>query len=167
MKDKKHANPHDTFVRRIFSDPETARGFVASKLKKEILATLDLDSLELVEGSFVDEELRESHSDLLFTVRFRDGGTGLIYILLEHKSFPDPMTPFQLLRYMVRIWESQQRANVELSPIIPLILYHGETKWTTNRTMQDIIDAPWEQHIRRPRFQQVRGHHSRCRTFVM
>ena len=25
----------------------------------------------------------------------------------------------------------------------------------------------WEQHVRRPRFQQVRGHHLGCRTFVM
>ena len=152
-KDKQRANPHDTFVKRVFSDPETARGLVASKLRGEIVAILDMDSLVLAEGSFVDAELRESHSDLLYSVRFRDGRTGLIYILLEHKSSPDPMTPFQLLRYMVRIWESQQRDNVALSPIIPLILYHGETEWNTSRTMQDIIDAPPEMQCYVPQFE--------------
>lgn len=153
MNDKKQANPHDTFVKRIFSDPETARGLVASKLRGEIVAILDMDSLVLAEGSFVDEELRESHSDLLYSVSFRDGRTGLIYILLEHKSAPDPMTPFQLLRYMVRIWESQQRDKIALSPIIPLILYHGETVWNTSRTMLDIINAPPEMQEYVPEFE--------------
>ena len=49
MKQGKRANPHDTFVKRIFSEPQAARGLVGSKLSAEILALLDLDSLVLAE----------------------------------------------------------------------------------------------------------------------
>ena len=104
-------------------------------------------------GSFADEELRESHSDLLYQISFQDGRNGFVFVLFEHKSAPDPLTPLQLLRYKVRIWERQLREKTVLSPIIPLILYHGETPWTTSRTMQDILKAPPEIICCVPQFQ--------------
>ena len=65
------------------------------------------------------------------------------------------MSPFQLLRYMVRIWEQQIRDGVSLNPIIPLILYHGQNAWTSSRTMQDIVDAPAELEHFLPQFDSV------------
>jgi predicted transposase YdaD len=38
----------------------------------DLVAALDLDSLELQKDTFVDEELRESYSDLLYSVQFVD-----------------------------------------------------------------------------------------------
>jgi len=49
---------------------------------------LDLKALELVKGSFVDPQLREYHSDLLYRLRLKDGEPALAYILLEHKRHP-------------------------------------------------------------------------------
>jgi predicted transposase YdaD len=45
---------------------------------------LDLESLRLMPGSFVDDELRSRHTDLLFSVTFR-GRPALIYVLFEHQ----------------------------------------------------------------------------------
>lgn len=36
---------------------------------------------------------------------------------------------FQLLRYMVRIWEKERDKTGLVSPIIPLVVYHGRVKW--------------------------------------
>ncbi len=55
--------------------------------------------------SFIDKDLKELYSDLLFQVSLRDNSVGYVYILLEHKSYQEPSTAFHLLRYMVKIWE--------------------------------------------------------------
>ena len=45
-----------------------------------------------------------------------------VYILFEHKSYADRLTSFQLLRYLVRIWERMLRQGEPLAPVIPLVL---------------------------------------------
>ena len=155
MSDDKLSNPHDQFVKYAFSNLEDARDLMSRTLPADVLAEVDLATLAIVAGSFVDVELRERHSDLLFQLSFRGGENGFVYILFEHKSFPDPQLPFQLLRYIVRIWEGQLRDKVALSPIIPLILYHGLTSWNTSRTMQDIVKAPAEMVRYVPQFDSI------------
>ena len=69
--------------------------------------------IRLVDASFVDAVLHQSHSDRLFEARLKDGGTAFVYVLLEHKAAPDPGTPLQMLGYMVRIWQryAEDRAS--------------------------------------------------------
>ena len=93
---------------------------------------------EPLAGSFIDPELRESFSDRLFQAALKDGRTVYLYVLIEHKSEPDPGTPVQLVGYMQRIWQryaeqdSPNRAwrYRHLPPIIPLVLYNGRLEWT-------------------------------------
>src|SRR5262249_5007708 len=55
----------------------------------------------------------------------------LIYVLMEHKSAPDPTVAFQLLRYLVRIWDDWRKQSKTrlLPPVIPLVVYHGSSAW--------------------------------------
>jgi predicted transposase/invertase (TIGR01784 family) len=132
-------NPHDSVVRQTLGRPEVARGYFRHNLPEELLAHLDLETLERVQDSFVDPELHPSASDLLFTVDYLpEGGAEveskklLLYLLIEHKSYPDRMTLFQLLRYMMRIWErhcAENRKGSGLPPVYPMILYHGGRPW--------------------------------------
>jgi predicted transposase/invertase (TIGR01784 family) len=133
-------NPHDSVVKQTLGRPEVAVGYFRYNLPEELLARLDLTTLERVPGSFVDPELHPSASDLLFTVGYLpEGDTDdgpeklLIYLLIEHKSYPDLMTLFQLLRYMVRIWErycAENQKESMLPPLYPMILYHGKRPWS-------------------------------------
>ena len=51
---------------------------------------VDTDTVEMVNTSFIDEDLKEHLSDLLYRVKLvHQEGDVLIYILLEHKSRPD------------------------------------------------------------------------------
>jgi hypothetical protein len=52
-----------------------------------------------------------------------------IAILLEHKSSPVSFPHFQLIRYMLEIWEQNQKDLKPFLPILPVILYHGEGSW--------------------------------------
>jgi predicted transposase/invertase (TIGR01784 family) len=127
-------NPHDRFFKDLLSRPEAAVDFLTNYLPPEIAALLDLSAPELVKDSFIDEELRQHFSDLLYRVNLKRGGDALVYILFEHKSGPDEWVAFQLLRYEVRIWEAERRNGAEKLPLIfPLVFYHGREKWNVAR----------------------------------
>ena len=122
------------------------RSLIESHLPSSVIRSLDLDSLQLQKDSFVDDHLRESYSDLLYSVSWVDekgrSRTARIYLLLEHKSQIDQMTCLQLLRYVVRIWEQQHRNDQPLCPVFPLVIYHGESPWTAPRTLDELLGTP-------------------------
>ena len=136
-------NPHDLFFRETFSRPEVARDFMTEYLPAKVVAVLDLNSLELQKDSFIDPELREHFSDLLYRVQQRDGNEANVYLLLEHKSSPDVQVALQLLRDMVRHWERAQREKVKpLPPIIPVVVYHGQEKWQISENFMGLFQGP-------------------------
>ncbi len=97
--------PHDGFFKRLFGNLEVAADFLRNYLPAETLSLLDLDTLTLEKESFIDPELRESFSDLLFSVQTTTKNNVFIYLLLEHKSAPDFWAAFQLLRYIMECWQ--------------------------------------------------------------
>ncbi|HOU93774.1 MAG TPA: Rpn family recombination-promoting nuclease/putative transposase, partial [Polyangiaceae bacterium] len=96
--------PHDKLFREAMSNGKDAAAMLRAVLPAALVAELDLDELRLEPGTFVDEELRRSQSDVLLRTRHR-GREASVYVLFEHKSGPDRWTVLQVLRYMVRIWE--------------------------------------------------------------
>jgi predicted transposase/invertase (TIGR01784 family) len=134
-------NLHDRFLKYTFDRTEAAADFLANYLPPEIGRALDFSSVQAVKGTFVDPDLGERFSDLLYKVGIRNGGEAFIYILVEHKSAPDKWVGFQLLRYMLRIWESVAREGKQkLPPIFPLVLYHGRGKWRVAGNLGSLID---------------------------
>jgi predicted transposase/invertase (TIGR01784 family) len=123
--------PHDAFFKDMMADSELAGQLIREHLPSSFTGLIADEAPELVPGSFVDDELRQHISDVLHRLKLKDGGAAYIYTLFEHKSQPDPMTPFQLLRYMEKIWSKLIRdgENLPLPTIIPLVIYHGERKW--------------------------------------
>ena len=124
-------NPHDKFFKAIFSRPEVAKDFLSQCLPLEISELLDPDSIALAKDSFINHALHEQFSDILYTANFKSGSQLYLYLLFEHKSYPEPLIAFHLLRYMIQIWEQDLKNNPSHSfrPIIPIVLYHGEYKW--------------------------------------
>ncbi len=134
-------NPHDSFFRETFGRKEIAAGFLREYLPKALLQKIDLESLTAVKDSFVEKELRQHFSDLLYTVRHQEGNLYL-YLLFEHKSYPDPWTGLQLLRYLVRIWEQHRKQHPKerkLPAVVPLVLYHGRKKWRLSDRFSSLI----------------------------
>jgi hypothetical protein len=110
-----------------------------------MIEALDWSTLALQPGSFVDPDLNPSHTDLLFASAWRGGTEALVYVLYEHQSTSDRWMPFRLLRYMVRIWEHWLRKHVKataLPVIVPVVLYHGDERWSAARAFDALIDVP-------------------------
>jgi predicted transposase YdaD len=124
---------HDEFFKALMEQPGAAGALLRERLPQEIAALLAEGEPELVKGSFIDEELSESHSDRLYRVQLASGGSAYVYCLIEHKSAPDARVGLQLLRYLVRIWERLDReakGRGLLPPVIPLVVYHGADAWS-------------------------------------
>lgn len=144
--------PHNNFFQFALSHLPNARSLIETQLSSAALAELNLDTLQLESGSFIDTDLREKFSDLLLSVRLADTivdttaknaeERALVYFLFEHKSQSDPLTVFQLLTYIVRIWEKRLRDGLPLCPIVPLVVYHGESGWTAARSISELVRSP-------------------------
>lgn len=149
------SNPHDRFFRETFSRTEIARDFLRNYLPEEVSGLLDFSSLELRKDSFVNPDLQQHFSDLLYKVDLRDGREAYAYLLFEHKSYPESLVAFQLLRYLVRIWEQERRQgrNQTLAPIIPLVIYHGRAKRRVPLDFRALFLGPEELRPYWPSFQ--------------
>jgi hypothetical protein len=88
------ASPHDTFFRESFSRREVALDFLRWHLPAELLAEIDLDTLDIGKDSYVSSDLRTAYSDLVYRVQHRDGPVS-VYLLFEHKSSPEHWTLLQ------------------------------------------------------------------------
>ncbi len=135
-------NIHDRFFRETFSRREIAQDFLDEYLPDEIRRQIDLSTLDIVKDSFIDKELREHRSDITYTVRMKDI-TVYLYLLFEHKSFPDPLTGFQLLRYIVRLGEhhfQQNPKSKKFPPVFPTVFYHGRTEWRIPDNFQHLVE---------------------------
>ena len=90
------ATPHDELFRALVSDPGRAAALIRDHLPDRVVGLLT-DAMPVpLDGSFVDEALRGSQSDMLFKVELASGGPAFVYVLAEHKSHADPGTPLQL-----------------------------------------------------------------------
>jgi predicted transposase/invertase (TIGR01784 family) len=145
----KISNPHDRFSKEILSQPAAAAVFLANYLPKKVAAALRFARIEVMKGSFVDTDFKEFFSDLLYRVRLKGRRDAFVYVLIEHKSAPDKWVGFQLLRYMVKIWEPMaEERRGKLPPIIPLVLYHGRRKWRVARHFAELIDLENAESLR-------------------
>ena len=123
------ASPHDKFFKEVFSDIENVADFINGIFPEEIKANLNLNSLAIDNNSYIDEKLEEQFSDIVYTCEYKGTGQIRVTLLFEHKSYQVKYPHFQILKYMVNIWETCIKQNTELTPVIPVVVYHGEGRW--------------------------------------
>jgi predicted transposase YdaD len=138
----KVVNVHDTFFKQVLSDTKLADTFLREHLPADVVGLLGPEPPEPLPGTYVDEELRQHHSDLLFRVRLKTGSDAFAYVLLEHKSSSDPGARLQLLRYVVRIltkWYAQNKEQLPLPPVLPLLAHQGPGAWKPSCEFADLF----------------------------
>ena len=138
------STPHDALFKAAFAQPETAAEFVRARLSPALVAAIDWDSMAAVSGSFVDPELRQRHSDLLFSAAVRDANDAraYFYLLLEHQSSNDSDMPLRVLIYMTRIWEHfrRQHPDAPLPVVLPFVVSHAPGGWTAPTRFAELFD---------------------------
>jgi len=139
---KKIENPHDKFFKETFGHVEVTKSFLQHYLPPQVRTSIDIDTLKPEKDSYINEDLEEGFSDLLFSVKM-EGAKGYIYLLFEHKSYSDKTTVFQVLKYMAEIWTTKmKKENMNQVPmIIPLVIYHGASQWKMGNTLGGFISS--------------------------
>lgn len=118
--------PHDATFRQFLTQPEIARDFMELHLPAELRALCDLSTLKLESGSFVEDDLRQYFSDVLYSLR-TTAGDGYIHVLIEHQSSPDRHMAFRLMRYAVAAMQRHlEGGHRKLPLVIPVLFYTGK-----------------------------------------
>jgi len=131
-------NPHDRFFKEAFSMPEVLIDFLNVFAPEPLRQRIDYTTLTREVDTFTDEALAEHFADLAFSVQYGGRPVRLV-VLLEHKSYTEEHIHFQLNRYMLNLWESQLRQKQPLTPILPVIVYHGHRRWK-QRSVADYFE---------------------------
>ncbi len=134
---------HDQLFKDTFRDPARAAGELASVLPKEVIDAIDLKTLVRVPGDTVSRQQRnERFADALFKADFKAGGTGFIWLLLEHQSEPDRWMLLRALEQVARVWRAWVTDNPRatlLPPFICLVVHHGERGWNVAGRLHDLV----------------------------
>ena len=134
-------NPHDKFFKDMLSDIDNAKSFFKDYLPPDILKAIDLNTLRICKDSFIEKDLKEFFSDILYEVSITDK-KNYLYLLFEHKSGLEKQIHLQLLQYMIKIWRLHiKQKGFPLPVIIPLVLYHGNQKWNVPIDFGGLFDV--------------------------
>jgi len=125
---KKLRKAHDKFFKEVFSRKEEVIAYINGSFPEELKSQINFDSLKLESESYINEDLEETFSDLVYSCLFSETPIK-ISLLFEHKSFQPDIIYIQLLKYILGIWEGNLKKKTALMPIIPIVIYHGKKTW--------------------------------------
>ncbi|MFN3788229.1 Rpn family recombination-promoting nuclease/putative transposase [Sulfurihydrogenibium azorense] len=124
--------PHDWFFKVIFSQSKNVESFLEIFLPK-IYKSIVPNSLKLSDTEKLSKKYKKLFLDIAFDCKLKDKDgnetDGQIYIVFEHKSYPDKHTPSQISFYKSVMMEEDERLSRPYRPVIPIVFYHGEKPW--------------------------------------
>jgi predicted transposase YdaD len=130
------SSAHDSFVRAILPDRQVATDYFRTTLPEHLVQKLDFSTLQQQPCSYLSGELRWSISDVVYSCTIAGSQTKVeVCLLIEHKSYRDKYTPLQIGSYLYSGYLQQvKQGRKQLSPIIPVLFYHGKQKWEYHTT---------------------------------
>jgi hypothetical protein len=128
----------------LFSEPAMVRDLLTHFVREDWVQALDLDTLERVNQDFTTEDLRERRSDTIWRVRFKDDWL-YVLLLLEFQSSNDRFMALRLMSYVALLLTDLFKANQlttsgRLPPVLPLVLYNGDERWTAPVNVAELIE---------------------------
>ena len=135
-------NVHDKFFKDTFSRLDVAQSFMEELFPQELKEKLNLKDLKRISESFIDDELEEYFSDIIYQTNLSEQET-LVTLLFEHKSYTVPFPHIQLLQYILNIWKQEIKdGKTVLSLVIPIVIHHGDKKWEYKSMKSYFVNLP-------------------------
>ncbi|MDO5581864.1 MAG: Rpn family recombination-promoting nuclease/putative transposase, partial [Planctomycetia bacterium] len=133
---------HDLFFKFLFCEKDFAVAFLRKQLPPRFASRLDFANLIVESPNFLDEQFHEQRADVIFQIPFftedpdeeETVESVRIFVVLEHKSYYDHYTVFQLTKYVVSIMDrsfhqkkekeeakkkTRKGKDVKIPPVIP------------------------------------------------
>jgi predicted transposase/invertase (TIGR01784 family) len=133
----------DAPYKLLFSAPDMVRDLVYGFIPDDWLRGLDYATLEKVSGSFTSDDLRERANDVVWRIK-ANGEWVYLYFLIEFQSTVDPHMAVRVMTYVGLLYQDVIRARVMppgamLPPVLPVVLYNGDRKWTAATDVAALI----------------------------
>jgi predicted transposase/invertase (TIGR01784 family) len=140
---------HNNFVQELLKDPENARDFLERTLPRDLAAITDFNRLNYEDTSYVDPQLADYQTDLMFCFNTKDGDPGKFFLLFEHKSYRDTDTALQMAGYLIQSYKNQKKKNSGnyLIPTVPFLFSQGiDGVWKQAITLSDLFNEKTKNH---------------------
>jgi predicted transposase YdaD len=144
---RKGANSeHDHGYKLLLSHPHLVEELIRGFLPRHWADRLDFSTLERVSGSFVSDDFRERHDDVIWKLRWRREKESWfwIYLLVELQSKPDRWMAVRLLTYVgLLLQELIRQGKLEpgrkLPAVLPIVFYNGKPQWRSPRDLASLF----------------------------
>lgn len=132
---------YDEAYKYIFSSKRIACQLLHSFVNVPFVREITPENLQLVDKSFISDELLKREADLIYKVSHR-GKSAYIYILMEFQSTPDKAIPVRMLNYITMFYDLLLRNSKtgKLPPVLPLLIYNGSKDWTVPLRLEELIE---------------------------
>ena len=135
-------NVHDSGYKKLFSNRTIFRQLLETFVNQEWVHSLDFDTCETVDKSFISEHYKETASDLIYKIQFHDHEV-YIYILIEFQSTVDSFMALRVLNYITNFYMdffTNNRSVQKLPAVFPIVLYNGSARWTAPVNLSELIE---------------------------
>ncbi len=135
-------NIHDSGYKKLFSNRTIFRQLIETFVNQEWVHSLDFDTCEPLDKSFISEHYKETESDLIYKIQFQDREV-YIYILIEFQSTVDPFMALRVLNYITNFYMDflvNNRGVNKLPAVFPIVLYNGAAPWTAPVNLSALIE---------------------------
>ena len=145
--------PHDAAYKQFFSNPEMVASLLRDFVPAGFIAELDFSTLERCSGSYVTDDLRERHDDIVWRVGWKKGDWCYVALLLEFQSTPDHWMALRTLSYTALLLldlvkTGRVREGEGLPPVFPIVIYNGGRVWKAPREVAALF-APMPESLKR------------------
>ncbi|MCR4318368.1 MAG: Rpn family recombination-promoting nuclease/putative transposase, partial [Planctomycetes bacterium] len=138
---------HDLYSKSVMEIPENAMSIAEHYGPPGLYDQIVPGSFKLEPGSFVDDDLKGSQTDVLYSARRKKKKT-LVYFLIENSSNFQNLTLFRILKYKVRIWDryiaemaAKGQKVSKLPGIYVFVIYNGRKRIRGELRYSDVFDV--------------------------
>ena len=137
------------------SDPVYKRLYAFARMVEDLLRTLftpaqldaDYGSLEKLSTEYVGNALQQRRGDTAWRLRARGVKDWLhVLVMLEFQSTTDAAMALRVMEYTTLLYgellRNRKATLGELPPVLPVVLYNGDSAWTPAKEMRELIATP-------------------------
>jgi len=132
----------DALFKIVMTEVLAAKEFLEEYLPVALQEKLDLSTIKVEKESFVEPHLKRRLSDVVYSIKTKEGEDAFCYCLLEHQSSDDHFIALRLAKYSLLLCERHAKNKDKLPLIIPFVIYAGKDKYTAPKNLPDLFEDP-------------------------
>ncbi|HJK87148.1 MAG TPA: Rpn family recombination-promoting nuclease/putative transposase [Candidatus Megaira endosymbiont of Nemacystus decipiens] len=133
----------DALFKSIMENEIAAREFLTEYLPEGFKALIDLSKVKVEKESFVEEDLKRKLSDIVYSIKTKEGEDAFVYVLVESQSSVDYWMALRLWKYSLLLLERHADKKKNKLPLIaPMLFYNGTKIYNAPKNLWELFTNP-------------------------